>query len=272
VIVNVAVLTEGWDHPPTSCGVLLRPSSFKCTMIQMIGRGLRPVDPNEFPGVVKTDCIVLDFGTSSLLHGSLEQGVDLDGRSRDELADAPTKTCPDCDAEVPLAIDECPLCGHAFGSEAADDALLDQFAMTELDLLQRSNFRWVDLFGDDAALIANGFDAWAGIFFLNGRWHAVGGTKGAPARLLGIGERLISIAAADDWLNEHETDVSAHKSRRWLDQLPTEKQLAHLPPEYRQDLSLTRYEASALLTFRFNRGHIRRLVFDATNTAMERAA
>ena len=29
VVVNVAVLTEGWDHPPTSCVVLLRPSSFK---------------------------------------------------------------------------------------------------------------------------------------------------------------------------------------------------------------------------------------------------
>ena len=27
VVVNVAVLTEGWDHPPTSCVVLLRPSS-----------------------------------------------------------------------------------------------------------------------------------------------------------------------------------------------------------------------------------------------------
>ncbi|HAW21091.1 MAG TPA: type III restriction endonuclease subunit R, partial [Flavobacteriales bacterium] len=32
VIVNVQVLTEGWDHPPTSCVVLLRPSSAKSTM------------------------------------------------------------------------------------------------------------------------------------------------------------------------------------------------------------------------------------------------
>ena len=78
MVVNVAVLTEGWDHPPTSCVVLLRPSSYKCTMIQMVGRGLRTVDPQEHPGVIKTDCIVLDFGTSSLLHGSLEQDVDLD--------------------------------------------------------------------------------------------------------------------------------------------------------------------------------------------------
>ena len=67
VVVNVAVLTEGWDHPPTSCVVLLRPSSYKSTMIQMVGRGLRTVDPEENPGIVKTDCIVLDFGTSSLI-------------------------------------------------------------------------------------------------------------------------------------------------------------------------------------------------------------
>jgi len=81
VIVNVAVLTEGWDHPPTSCVVLLRPSSYKSTMIQMVGRGLRIVDPEEHPGIVKTDCIVLDFGTSSLIHGTLEQDVDLDGKT-----------------------------------------------------------------------------------------------------------------------------------------------------------------------------------------------
>ena len=72
------MLTEGWDHPPTSCVVLLRPSSYKSTMIQMVGRGLRTVDPEEHPGVIKTDCIVLDFGTSTLLHGSLEQDVDLE--------------------------------------------------------------------------------------------------------------------------------------------------------------------------------------------------
>src|SRR5690606_19399998 len=80
VIVNVAVLTEGYDYPPTDCIVLLRPSSYKSTLIQMVGRGLRTVDPNEYPGVTKTDCIVLDFGTSTLMHGSLEQDVNLDGR------------------------------------------------------------------------------------------------------------------------------------------------------------------------------------------------
>jgi DNA repair protein RadD len=267
VIVNVAVLTEGWDHPPTSCVVLLRPSSFKSTMIQMVGRGLRTVDPEEYPGVVKNDCIVLDFGTSSLIHGSLEQDVQLDGR--EGVGEAPTKTCPECDATVPAAVMECPLCGYVWESEAGDTerGQLGAFLMTEIDLLARSSFQWADVHGDGAALIANGFKAWGGVFFLNGAWYAVGGAQNKPARLLSVGEHMVCLAAADDWLNDNETDESAHKTRSWLKQPATDKQLAYLPPEYRLNYGLTRYLASALLTFHFNRGAIRRLVFGADQSA-----
>lgn len=270
VVVNVAVLTEGWDHPPTSCVVLLRPSSFKSTMIQMVGRGLRTVDPAELPGVIKRDCIVLDFGTSSQLHGCLEQDVNLDLRPGE--GEAPTKTCPSCEAEVPASVSECPICGHVFGSPLADAGSLSDFVMTEIDLLKRSSFQWCDLFGDDAALMANGFNAWAGTFFLEGDWHAVGGGKGFSARLLAVGERLVALAAADDWLNSHESDESAHKTKRWLREGPTDRQLAFLPAERRADLSLTRYQASALLTFQFNRQAIRTLVRNVRADALGRAA
>jgi hypothetical protein len=271
VVVNVAVLTEGWDHPPTSCVVLLRPSSFKSTMIQMIGRGLRTVSPEEHPGIIKTDCIVLDFGTSSLLHGSLEQDIDLAGS--DGTGDAPTKECPECGAIVPLGVTECPLCGHVWERSAAvAGAPIGDFVMTEIDLLKRSSFRWCDLFGDDAALVASGFNAWSGIFFLNGRWYGVGGLNRQHPHLLAIGERTVCLAAADDWLNQNETDESAHKSKRWLSQPPSDKQLAILPTEYRQDLGLTRYQASALLAFRFNRQAIRSLVLGANENAAKRAA
>jgi DNA repair protein RadD len=270
VVVNVAVLTEGWDHPPTSCVVLLRPSSFKSTMIQMVGRGLRTVDPAEFPGIVKRDCIILDFGTSSQIHGCLEQDVNLDLQPGE--GDAPTKSCPSCEAEVPIAVMECPICGHVFEPREQVTEPLSDFIMTEIDLLKRSSFQWCDLYGDDAALMANGFTAWAGAFFLNGDWHAVGGGKGLPTKLLAVGERLVTLAAADDWLNTHETDESAHKSRRWLREGPTERQLAFLPPAQRADLSLTRYQASALLTFQFNKAAVRRLVTGARGMALERAA
>ena len=270
VISNVSVLTEGWDFQPTSCVILLRPSSYKSTLIQMVGRGLRTVDPNEFPGVVKTDCIVLDFGISSLLHGTLEQDVNLDGKEGE--GKAPTKKCPECDAIVPLATRECPLCGHVWekeeSEEDADEPLTD-FIMSEIDLLKRSSFLWWDLFGDDAALMANGFNAWGGVFFLNGRWHAVGGGKGLSTRLLAVGERITSLAAADDWLNENETDESAHKTRGWLRQPPTGKQLQYLPPEYQHDHNLTKYQASAMITFRFNKKVIKQLVFEANRLALK---
>ncbi len=267
VIVNVAVLTEGWDHPPTSCVVLLRPSSYKSTMIQMVGRGLRTIDPEEHPGLIKTDCIVLDFGTSSLIHGTLEQDVDLDGST--QAGEAPTKTCPGCGAEIPLAATECPLCGEAFpredeGSGEGGTAVpLSGFMMTEIDLLQRSSFAWVDLFGTDDALMAAGFNGWGGIFWKDGIWYAIGGAKGVRPHLLGVGERTVCLAQADDWLNTHETDQTAFKTKGWLSQLPTEKQLKYLPPEYRHDFGLTRYHASALMTFGFNKHGIGQLIKDA---------
>lgn len=265
VVVNVAVLTEGYDYTPTSCVVLLRPSSYKSTFIQMVGRGLRTVDPQEFPGVVKTDCIVLDFGTASLMHGALEQEVNLDGH--DNLGEAPTKECPECGATVPMAVMECPLCGHVWEKQDNPSrGVLDHFVMSEIDLLSRSNFRWCDLFGSDDALMATGFNAWGGIFFLNGRWHAVGGAKGHTTQLLAVGERTVCMAKADDWLNDHESEDSAHKTRRWLNESPTPKQLQYLPPELRADFGLTRYQASALLSFRFNRNAIVRLV-NAANDA-----
>ena len=272
VVTNVAVLTEGWDHPPTSCVVLLRPSSYKSTMMQMVGRGLRTVNPDEYPGILKTDCVILDFGTSSLIHGSLEQDVDLNGRQ--VTGDAPTKTCPSCEAQVPAAVMECPLCGHVWESEreAGDPEALGQFVMTEIDLLKRSSFEWVDLHGDGAALVANGFNAWAGAFFLAGRYYGIGGAQGKQARLLAVGEEMVCLAAADDWLNTNESDETAHKTRNWLHQPATERQLAYLPAEFRHDFSLTRYQASALLTFRFNRDRIRSLVFGAEDAALAVAA
>ncbi|MCB2092996.1 MAG: DEAD/DEAH box helicase, partial [Rhodobacteraceae bacterium] len=262
VIVNVAVLTEGWDHPPTSCVVLLRPSSYKSTMIQMVGRGLRTVDPEVHPGIVKTDCVVLDFGTSSLIHGTLEQDVDLDGKIG--TGEAPTKTCPACAAEIPLAATECPLCGEVFlrdeGETGADAAPLSGFVMTEIDLLKRSSFAWVDLFGTDDALMATGFSAWGGIFWMDGVWYGIGGAKGERPRLLGVGERAVCLAQADDWLNTHESDESAFKTRSWLRQPPTDKQLKYLPPECRHDFGLTRYRASALMNFGFNKRAIQAAV------------
>ena len=265
IIVNVAVLTEGWDHPPTSCVVLLRPSSYKSTMIQMIGRGLRTIDPAEYPDVVKKDCVVLDFGTSTLLHGSLEQDVNLDDQMGE--GEAPTKECPECGAEVPAAVRECPLCGYEWQQQAPTHELpAGGFIMSEIDILKRSSFLWVDLVDNDKCFMATGFNAWGGVFLKDGAWHAIGGMKNQPPKHLAFGERIVCFAAADDWLNLYESDETAHKTRGWLRQPATSKQLQYLR-SHRNDYSLTRYKASALLTAQFNREGINRAMSAARGAA-----
>ncbi len=259
VIVNVAVLTEGWDHPPTSCIILLRPSSAKSTMIQMVGRGLRVVDSQEHPDVIKKDCIVLDFGISSVLHGRLEQDVDLDG-SEGKYAEI-TMACPSCTAEIPISSRECPLCGHIF--EGLDDELrnekktLTHVEMVEINLLGRSNFQWVDLFLDDQSFYSSGFNAWGGVFAKEGYWLAVGGGNRLKTNFLAKGDRVQCFAAADDWLNQHETEDTAHKSRSWLSEEATSKQLGSLPTHCQLDFNMTRYRASALIGFHRNKSDIR---------------
>ena len=261
VIVNVAVLTEGWDHPPTSCVVLLRPSSAKGTMIQMVGRGLRTVDPSEYPGISKRDCIILDFGTSSLIHGSLEQDVDLDGKVG-TYADL-TMNCPSCDAEIPLSSRECPVCGAELqrkDPDEKDEALpVSYVEMVEINLLERSHFQWVDLFVDDLSFYSGGFNSWGGVFCLGEDWIAVGGNENTDAKLLMRGDRVQCFAAADDWLNEHETNDTAYKSGSWLNEEPTSRQLAALPRKLRLNFNLTRYRASALFGFHKNKSAIRNI-------------
>jgi hypothetical protein len=199
------------------------------------------------------------------MHGSLEQEALLDGHQGS--GKAPTKTCPDCTAEVPLSSMECALCGHVWERTTdSEKTELTEFVMSEVDLLKRSSFRWCDLFGDDTALMATGFSAWAGVFYLNGQWFAIGGGKGLGTHLLSIGERTLGIAAADDWLNEHENEAAARKSRTWLSQSVTQQQLKYLPAGYQQDFGLTRYQASCLITFRFNKRAIQTRIFAAAKT------
>lgn len=144
--------------------------------------------------------------------------------------------------------------------------------MTEIDLLARSSFAWVDVNGDGSVMMAAGFTAWAGVFHEDGRCYAVGGARNRPAVLLGVGESIVCLAAADDWLNTNETDESAHKTKAWLRQPATEKQLAYLPASHRMNYSLTRYQASAMLSLKFNTTAIRARISEARGAAFAAAA
>src|SRR5512134_2672685 len=224
VLTNCMVLTEGFDSQPVGCIVILRPMLHKGTFIQAIGRGLRKVDPERFPGIVKTECVVLDFTGAAVRHGSLEADVDLADEEEIEPGAPPHKTCPECEAELPLGTLVCPFCGHVWERRVAETHLLDSFDLTEIDLLNRSPFRRCDLFGDDQSLIASGFDAWGGVFFDGEHWHAVGKPRHGRLCHLAIGTRTQVLSAADDFLRGIESTDAANKSRRWLHDAASTKQ------------------------------------------------
>ena len=262
VVVNVAVLTEGFDAPPVSCIVLTRPCSQKGTMVQMIGRGLRTINPEEFPGTVKTDCVVLDFGTSIITHGSLEDNVNLDDRENKGVA--PIKVCPECEAEIPMGTKICQFCGHLFESEKLEKAELERFNMTEFDLMQMSPFRWIDLFGDNSLRMAMGFDGFVGVANTKELSIAFGKTQKGKVKILSVGKPPQATAAADDFLREIEDSDSAKKTKRWLDNRASDKQIDHLRRQGIQvsgfDFSWTKYKAACALNFLWNRESIEKAV------------
>jgi len=104
-LVNVNVLTTGFDAPNIDCVAMLRPTMSPGLYYQMTGRGFR-LDPS------KTDCLVLDFGGNILRHGPVD-ALQVQDRAGGN-GEAPAKECPECQAVIHAAYATCPECGHEF--------------------------------------------------------------------------------------------------------------------------------------------------------------
>ena len=104
-LVNVNVLTTGFDAPGIDAVALLRPTNSPGLYYQQVGRGFRLA-----PG--KQDCLVLDYGGNILRHGPVD-ALQVKERERGE-GEAPAKECPQCRAIIHAAYGVCPDCGYAF--------------------------------------------------------------------------------------------------------------------------------------------------------------
>lgn len=278
VLTNVMVLTEGWDHQPTSCVVLTRPLSFKGLMLQMIGRGLRKVDPDKYPGVRKDDCIVLDFGATLLAHGDLETAV--------TLSDDDVKNCHECDAVVPHQAKECPLCGAIFedpeqGTEPrtksifapAEKETIEAFSMTEISLLDASPFRWENFF-DGRVTVCNAGDAWSAIVNYDTRWWVIAGRREDnlyKSSMIGdTDDYCVALATADDYMRQYGDTERSHKAKRWMRQKPTAKQGDFLQKKgysFGDVIAMNRYRAACAMTWELHSAGIKARVLSATQRA-----
>lgn len=114
-IVNVGVLTTGFDWPRCDLLAVMRPTQSVSLYVQMMGRGMR-----TFPG--KYNCLVLDYGTNVMRHGPINR-VRVKGANKadSESDDGPkARECPECGMILDPEIKRCPGCGYDFPTRDAD--------------------------------------------------------------------------------------------------------------------------------------------------------
>lgn len=125
-VVNVGVLTTGFDHPGVDLVAMARATESTGLYIQIVGRGTRPVyasgyDLDTKDGRVaaiangtKPNCLVLDFGQNVQRHGFIDSVKPMKSGGGGTGGEAPTKQCPSCQSMCFAGLRVCPECNHEF--------------------------------------------------------------------------------------------------------------------------------------------------------------
>jgi hypothetical protein len=119
IIVNVDILTEGFDHKALDCVVLLRATTSPGLLVQMVGRVIRPHDDKHCG-------YLIDYGTNieRLTKGGIENIIVPTVKVK--KGEAPKKYCTAindgilCNHENILAAKKCAKCKAEFISENED--------------------------------------------------------------------------------------------------------------------------------------------------------
>lgn len=152
-LVNVNVLTTGFDAPNVDAVVLLRSTLSPGLYYQMVGRGFR-----LSPG--KSDCLILDYGDNVTRHGPVDEiRVDNKRQSGSEKSEPRSKECPNCHELIACGYSICPECGHEFTSnearhnhEAATTGVLsEQFEDETVEVMDVSYAEHIKRGADDDA-------------------------------------------------------------------------------------------------------------------------
>ena len=109
VLVNIFVLTYGWDCPPVSCIVIARPTKNISLFLQVVGRGLR-----TYPG--KEDCILIDHSGAVDQHGFVDEDIPWTLDSEVDIREA--KEAQKKEKKEPKEI-KCKECSYIFKGQRA---------------------------------------------------------------------------------------------------------------------------------------------------------
>lgn len=111
-LVNVNVLTTGFDAPGIDCVALMRPTASPVLYVQMVGRGFRIAEG-------KKNCLILDFGGNVMRHGPVTAVNVKDGSPQRRQGVGTShrqamKTCDNCHSIIENWYMVCPDCNYEF--------------------------------------------------------------------------------------------------------------------------------------------------------------
>ncbi len=107
-MVNVNVLTTGFDAEHIDCVALLRGTLSPGLYYQMVGRGFR-----LFPE--KKDCLILDYGSNIERHGPVDS-IKRKRKGGSGSGVTPVRECPGCHCLIHAGYSACPECNYVFPS------------------------------------------------------------------------------------------------------------------------------------------------------------
>ena len=112
VLINVVIVTEGFDLPYASCIVMARPTLSLALFMQMVGRGLRPKADGG-------DCLILDLVDNSKEHGlpQTDREWSLKPRGSQSTGEAPVVWCVECGGVSHAASHRCEHCDKPLGED-----------------------------------------------------------------------------------------------------------------------------------------------------------
>ena len=120
-LVNVGVLTTGFDAPGVDLIAMCRPTKSTGLYVQQLGRGTRLAEGKE-------NAVVLDFAGNIARFGPADAVQPPDPGKKKGDGIAPVKVCPDCEAIVHASRRVCPDCGHQFPAPDAAGKLAHRAA------------------------------------------------------------------------------------------------------------------------------------------------
>ena len=132
-IVNVNILTTGYDDPEIDLIAMLRPTCSPVLHVQTLGRGCRISEG-------KDNCLVLDFAGNTARLGPINNVLVKKAKKGDGGGEPITKTCPNCSSILAPAVRFCPDCNHEFIFEHN----LESHA-ANLDIIEDGNDHWVNV-------------------------------------------------------------------------------------------------------------------------------